>query len=142
MSISGWLLGHQLEVDTCPRNLQKAADRFASCSEERMREGDAFPLGGQLQRRRGGGSCRFCFWGITRERKNQRVRVFGRENRKTKFEGERGIFPLIERKVEREPERESGPRGLLVGVFWQRVEEPESLEEVGVFLAGFGLVIE
>ena len=26
----------------------------------------------------------------------------------------------------------------MVGVFWQRVEELESLEEVGVFLAGFG----
>ena len=38
--------------------------------------------------------------------------------------------------------RESGPRGLLVRVFWQRVGEPESLEEVGVLLAGFGLVIE
>ena len=37
------------------RESAKAADRFASCREERMREGDAFPLERGLQSFFGGG---------------------------------------------------------------------------------------
>ena len=47
-----------------------------------------------------------------------------------------GIKGFVQRE-ERETVRESGPSGLLVGVFWHRVGEPESLEEVVLLVAVF-----
>ena len=45
------------------RESAKAADRFASCREERMREGDAFPLGGAAELFWGGEELLFGYFG-------------------------------------------------------------------------------